>query len=279
MAIISVTILVNLIILPLTIKQTRATVAMQKMQPELKKIQEKHSKDKQKLQQETMKLYKESGINPLGCALPLIIQLPIWIALYQSIMQALPTTPERLIGLSDRLYNWPLAQGGVPPDGNFLGLDLAQPNFIMVLLVMASMWFTQKISMSPSPDPRQQQMQQMMQWMMPLFIGFIFLTFPSGLALYIIIMNMIRMIVQYFLTGKWRKMESVLRQRLPILVPAGQGATGGTIERSGDWSPSEQKTTAEVKPGAEKAKTALEKGKGTKHGSSRSKRKKRRRSR
>jgi YidC/Oxa1 family membrane protein insertase len=267
LAIVAVTIIVNIIILPLTIKQTRSMKQMQTLQPKMKEIQKKYAKDKQKLQQETMKLYKESGINPVGCALPLLIQMPIWIALYQSIMKALPTTPERLLGLSDSLYSWSFVQGGVPPNAHFLGLNLAEPNFIMVLLVMGTMWISQKMSTSPSTDPKQQQMQQMMQWMMPLMFGFIFLNFPSGLPLYIVVMNLFRMVVQRFITGNWGGIETVFKRRSLFAAPAGGGALP------------EDQTAKEIKSAAKKSNVDIEKGKGIGDGSSRSKRKNRRRGR
>ncbi|PIU57699.1 MAG: protein translocase component YidC, partial [Chloroflexi bacterium CG07_land_8_20_14_0_80_51_10] len=89
LAVIALTIILNLIILPLTLRQLRSTTSMQALQPKLQELQKKYAKDKQKLQQETMKLYKESGFNPMGCAFPMLIQFPIWIALYQSVMQTL----------------------------------------------------------------------------------------------------------------------------------------------------------------------------------------------
>ena len=77
LAIIILTIIINLIILPLTLRQLRSTKAMQSLQPKIQDLQKKYAKDKQKLQEETVKVYKESGINPLGCAFPLLIQMPI----------------------------------------------------------------------------------------------------------------------------------------------------------------------------------------------------------
>jgi len=143
------------------------------------------------------------------------------------------------------------------------------------------MWLTQKMSTSPSTDPKQQQMQQMMQWMMPLFIGFIFLTFPCGLALYIIIMNIIRMIVQYFLTGKWRSTEAFIQHRFSAMIPAGHAPLMGPEQSVGEqpegWTPSEDRTTQKEKsPQDRKSGTAIEKGKGRQYGRTRSKRKKRR---
>ena len=81
LAIILLTIIVNLIILPLTLKQIRSSKAMQDVQPKLAELQKKYAKDKQKLAQEQMALYKQAGMNPAGCLLPLLVQMPVWIAL------------------------------------------------------------------------------------------------------------------------------------------------------------------------------------------------------
>ncbi len=264
LAIIAVTLIVNIILLPLTIKQTKSMKKMQTLQPKMQELQKKYAKDKQKLQQETLKLYKEEGINPIGCALPLFLQMPIWIALYQAIIQALPTTPDRLVGLSRHLYDVPLVKEGIPPNSVFLGIDLANPSFLLVILVMASMWLSQKMSTSPSTDPKQQQMQQMMQWMMPLMFGFIFISFPSGLAMYIVVMNIFRMMVQRFVVGNWGGVENLFKRKAPAAATAGQGSKQIASKDNNTDSKSE---------------STPEKGKGNKDGNSRSKRKNRRRSR
>ncbi len=277
-AIIAVTIIVNIIILPLTIKQTRSMKKMQALQPKMQEIQKKYGKDKQKQQQEIMKLYKEEGVNPIGCAMPLIVQMPIIIALYQGIIQTLPTSPDRLIGLSKHIYDWSYLHEGIPPENAFLGLDLSQPNFFMVILIMASMWISQKMSTSPSTDPKQQQMQQMMQWMMPLFLGFIFLSFPCGLALYIIVMTVFRMIVQRFITGNWGGVETIFQRLIPGRSGASQALQPFTpkIDTTQGSTPPEVNTTEEVESSNQKSKTDLHKNRGRKYGSARNKRKKRR---
>ena len=89
LAIIALTIIVRGLMYPLTLRQLRATKAMQTLQPKLAVLQKKYAKDKQKLAKEQMKLYKESGVSPAGCLLPMLIQLPVWIALYQSIIRVL----------------------------------------------------------------------------------------------------------------------------------------------------------------------------------------------
>ncbi len=97
-AIILLTVLVKLILLPLTIKQTRSMIAMQKIQPEIKKLQEKYKDDKEKLSQEMMKFYKENKVNPLGGCLPLILQLPIFFALFTVLRKYLLTPPALIVG-------------------------------------------------------------------------------------------------------------------------------------------------------------------------------------
>lgn len=207
LAIIALVIIVRLIMLPLTLKQLRSTRAMSTLQPQMQAIQKKYAKDRQKLQQEIAKLYKESGVSPLGCLWPMLLQLPIWIALYQSIMRAVASTPEGLLGLSQQLYSLSAVHQAVPLKESFLWLNLAQPDvppygyFVLPILVAASMWVLQKMSTVPSADQRQQSMNRMMLWMMPLMFAFLTLSFPSGLALFWVISNIVGIVTQYFITG------------------------------------------------------------------------------
>ena len=98
--IILLTLVIRFILMPLTMKQLRSSKKMQDLQPQLQELQKKYAKDRQKLAQEQMKLYKESGVNAAGCAIPMIIQFPIWIALYQAIILTLAVNPEALLNLS-----------------------------------------------------------------------------------------------------------------------------------------------------------------------------------
>jgi YidC/Oxa1 family membrane protein insertase len=205
LAIIVLTVIVRLILFPLTVRQTKSTKAMQSLQPRIQEIQKKYAKNQQKLQQEMMKLYKEAGINPLGCLWPMLIQLPIWIALYQSIMQALAATPESLLSLSQHLYSWAAVGQAVPLNEQFLWLRLSRPdpNLILAILVGGTMWVQQKMVTPPAADPRQKSMTSMTTLMMPLMFGFLTLSFPSGLALYWVVSNIIGIIIQYFVSGGW----------------------------------------------------------------------------
>jgi YidC/Oxa1 family membrane protein insertase len=204
LAIIALTVIIRLISWPLTKRQLNSTKALQDMQPKIQELQKKYGKNQQKLQQEMMKLYKEAGVNPLGCLWPMLIQFPIWIALYQAIMKALATTPENLLDLAQRLYSWDVVNQAIPLNSYFLGLDLgSRGNFLLAIIVGGTMWVQQKMTQAPAVDPRQESTSRMMLLMMPLMFGFLTLTFPSGLALYWAVSNIIGIVTQYFVTGGW----------------------------------------------------------------------------
>ena len=243
LAIIVLTVVVRLALFPLTVRQTQSTKAMQTLQPKIQELQKKYGKNQQKLQQEMMKLYKEAGINPLGCLWPMLIQLPIWIALYQSIMQALAATPENLLSLSQHLYSWAAVGQAVPLHEQFLWLKLSRPdpNLILAVLVGGTMWVQQKMVTPPPTDPKQQQMTSMTTTMMPLMFGFFTLSFPSGLALYWVVSNVIGIVIQYFVSGGWGYLrtasdaKSVPAQKLPqaqkMLPPPDQQPKADTEEK------------------------------------------------
>ena len=224
LAIIALTVIVNLAIYPLTKRQLKATSAMQTVQPKMAELQKQYAKDKQKLAAEQMKLYKEAGMNPAGCIVPMLIQMPIWIALYQSIIRLLGDAPESLIDLARFLYSWPQLHTAIPLGSEFLWLNLAQPDSTMVLpfLVGASMWVQQKMVTPKATDAKQKQQGQMMLWMMPIMFTFFALQFPSGLALFWVVSTLIRVITQYFMTGWGNLIPSLAR-------PADGGKGSATV--------------------------------------------------
>jgi YidC/Oxa1 family membrane protein insertase len=199
--IIILTLIIRFILLPLTLRQLRSSKKMQDLQPQLAELQKKYAKDKQKLAQEQMKLYKESGVNAAGCALTMIIQFPIWIALYQSIILALAFNPEALLNLSRYLYPWAVPLAQLPFNPNFLGVNLAVGNPVLAVLVGISMWVQQKMVTPANQDPRTAQQSQMMLWMMPLMFTFFSFSFPAGLAIYWLVSNLFSIVIQYFVTG------------------------------------------------------------------------------
>ena len=227
MALIVFTIVVRVATLPLTMKQTYQMRRMTSLQPKMKAIQERYAKDPQRRSKEMMALYKSEGVNPLGCLGPMVIQLPIWIGLYQALLKALGTNPDDLVGLSQRLYSWnPFADTVAPINSNFLWLDLANPDpspLILPILVGISTWAQQKVTMAPSTDPRQASTNRMMLWMMPAMLGLFALSFPSGLALYWVVSNVIGVVIHGTVTRDWSalipKLASTTPQPEPALQP------------------------------------------------------------
>ena len=202
LTIIVFTLIVNIIMLPLRLKQIRSTKKLAVLGPRLQAIQKKYANDSQRRGQETMRIYKEEGISPLGCLGPLVIQMPIWISLYWCIYALIPTFPENFASLTSHMYDsLGFLDTAIPLNSTFLGLDLGQPVALFALFVGGSMWVLQKMSMMESTDPRQQQTQKMMLWMMPFMFGFLCLQFPSGLSMYWMTSNLVGIAVQYFVAG------------------------------------------------------------------------------
>ena len=157
---------------------------LQVLQPRMKAIQEKYkdkkdSESRRAQSSESMALYREAGVNPIGCLGPMVIQMPIWIGFYRAIIRTMPTTPEGMANLSASFYAWNPAGADVPFSRLFLGIDLADTvsqvylplNFVLPVLVAASMFITTKMTSTVAVDERQQSQQRIMQWMMPVMIG------------------------------------------------------------------------------------------------------------
>jgi len=202
LAIIAFTLLVRLATMPLTMRQLRASRRMTTIQPKVQEIQKKY-KDPKRKQEELMKLYKEEGVNPIGCLGPMIIQMPIWFALYAVLARTIGGTPERTVELSQRLYPWGFIESAVPFSTSFLWLDLGRPDMIMVVLVAVTTFLQTKLSMNQTTmsSPQAAQTNQMMLWMMPIMFGWFTLTVPSGLAVYWTATNLIGVVMNYFVYG------------------------------------------------------------------------------
>lgn len=174
LAIILMTIVIKLLLYPLTVKQVKSMKAMQDMQPEMKKLQEKHKKNPDVLQKEMAKLYKESGVNPLAGCLPLIAQMPILMGMFYAL----------------RDFNY-------VGDPQFLwmsSLSNADPFYILPVLSALTTFVQQK---QTSAEMNQQT--KMMMIFMPLFIGWISCTFPSGLVIYWVISNLMQILQQWWM--------------------------------------------------------------------------------
>lgn len=181
LAIIIVTLIIRLALLPLMIKQTKSTKAMQALQPEMTKLREKYSsKDQatqQKLQQEMMQMYQKHGVNPLAGCLPIFVQMPILIGFYHAIM--------RTVEIKQHSFLW---------------FDLGHPDpiYLLPLLAGVTTFIQQKISMVGMPANPQM---SMMLWLMPIMIIVFAINFPAALSLYWVVGNIFSIAQTYFIKG------------------------------------------------------------------------------
>lgn len=229
-AIIVFTILIRVLTLPLSIRQQRNMQKMQQVTPKVKEIQDKYKNDPQKMQQELAKI----GYNPatmLGGCLPLLIQMPILIGLYQAIISAMAASPLDLFNLSQRLYPWAtgLAQL-VPLNTSFLGIpNLAYPipdpigRFILPVIVAGTTYLQQKLMTPPSRDPQSAAMSNQMNIMMPLMMGYFAFTFSSGIGIYLVVSNLVG-IAQYKLLPALGLAPAITPPAPPTRTEAGEQA-------------------------------------------------------
>ena len=229
LAIIVFTVIIRGAMTPLMLPQQRSAKKMQELQPKLKELQKKYGKDRERMSQEQMKLYKEAGVNPMGGCLPMLIQFPIWIGLYQSIIQALGYQPLQLLNLSGNIY--PFMQSvwaAVPLNRFFLGMDLALTpqqlggiTYALPVLVAFTSWLQTKMTGTPGGgDSQAGGMGQSMTLMMPLMFGFFSLNFSTGLSFYFIVSNIIGIITQGFISG-WEGLLFWKGFSLSSLLPGG----------------------------------------------------------
>jgi YidC/Oxa1 family membrane protein insertase len=164
--IILLTIIVRLVLTPLTISQTRSMARMQKLQPHLKELQKKYKDDKQKLQQETMEFYRKNNVNPLAGCLPLLLQMPVFFALFG----ALRFPSERV---TDVVKNF---------DFLWMNLNERDPYYILVILMVGTMFLSTRLT---TTDPKQSKI----MYILPVVFGFISWQFPAGILVYWVTTN------------------------------------------------------------------------------------------
>jgi YidC/Oxa1 family membrane protein insertase len=208
-SIILLTVVIRLALYPVIHKQNLSARAMQELQPEIKKLQEKYGKDPQRLNQEIMKLYRERGVSPLGGCLPLLIQLPFLFVLYRV------------------LVTYDYGQAG------FLwlpSLSRPDPYYILPLAMGATTFWQQKISTPPSGGEAAQQ-NLLLMVVMPVFLVFISWGLPSGVLLYWFVSNLFYIFQQYMLEIQLRRTKSSLTLPASSLprgqVVNSQGGKGG----------------------------------------------------
>ena len=224
----------RLAIYPLTKKQLASSRAMQQLQPQIKKLQNKYKDNKQKFQEEFWKLCKQHKVNPLGGCLPLLVQMPILIMIYR--------------GIRDYIVRFDQA--------SFLWVDnLAQPDIYLLIAYTISMVafqkMTQKMDPSAQINPQQAQQQQMMTWMMPLMFFFLFQSFPAAFILYWLGTNLVYFGLQYWYMKTAPAVEAAAASASGS-QPKGEvgGSAGGHEARRPDDKPlsyEEKKALAEGK--------------------------------
>lgn len=176
LTIIILTLLVKTVLYPLTKKQYESMAKMRILQPKIATLRERYGDDKQKLQQEMMGLYRKEGANPLGGCLPILLQMPIFIALYWVLMESVELRHAEFFGwISD--------------------LSVKDPYYILPLLMGASMFLMQKLSPTTVADPTQQKIMMFM----PVIMTFVFLNFPAGLVLYWLVSNLVTIAQQWLI--------------------------------------------------------------------------------
>lgn len=225
------TIIIRAITFPLTYQSQKSQKKMAEMQnsPEWKHVQEKYAKDKEKLMAEQAKLWQAAGYNPLAGCLPLFLQFPILIGMYQAITNAIAASPIQLYNLSTHLYNFlPGINNLVPLDNTFLWLNLGLPDpyFLMPILVAATSWVQSKVmTPPPSTDPQAAQTTQQMALMSTVMFAWFSLSFASGLSIYFIVGNILG-IIQYGMTNplRWDKIFDLGLMPAPAVETKGAGA-------------------------------------------------------
>ncbi len=235
-AIALLTISIMVLLLPLTLKGTRSMLAMQKLQPELKKLQNKHRDDRQKLNEEVMKFYKENDINPMAGCMPLLLQMPVFFVLYRTLYELLNRAPygfdmgsavgkvasgqvfeqfgnfrPKHLDMGSRLYQDLSATNEMRSFGINLaesaqkafghGFVSALPFIVLVLAVTATSYIQQRQIAGRNPQAAAiNPQQQMLMKIMPLFFAFISLTLPAGIVVYFLVSNLFRIGQQDFIT-------------------------------------------------------------------------------
>ena len=220
LAIIAFTIIIRFVTFPLTLRQLHSTRSMQGIQPRIQEINKKFS-DPKRRQEEIMKVYREAGVNPLGCLGPMILQFPVLIALYSAVRLALATSPESLERLSGHLYSWSFIQHGLPLQEHFIGMDLRANGgsgigIVMVVLVGLTTWAQTKTTVTVAADDKARAQQQMMAYMMPLMFAFFALSFPIGVAVYWVVNSIVGIAFNVLTYGfPLLKIEPVFKARVP----------------------------------------------------------------
>lgn len=226
-AIILLSVVWMILMAPLTVKQTRSMLAMQKLQPELKKLQERHKNDRMALNQAMQGLYKEHGVSPLGGCLPMLLPFPLLIALFEVVdglskLTHGKPTPKFLAHNTLMYHEIVKAHGAL----NAFGMDLAKsavgshgtflealPYFALILIMMGSQYYQQAQMTSRNPAASQNPQMKMMKYL-PIVFGIIYIRFPAGVVLYYTVSNLCRVTQQWAMYRYDPKVKQLVTQEV-----------------------------------------------------------------
>jgi YidC/Oxa1 family membrane protein insertase len=199
-AIILLTVLVRLVTLPMSIKGQRSMMRMQRLQPQVERIRERHKNEQDKLHHEMMELYKRNHVNPLGGCLPMAIQFPVFIGLYEALLNAVELRNAPFIGWIRDLA----APDCLPIPGVTVPFTDLHGIPVLVILMAVTAFVQQWIS-PRNPDPSQQKMMMYM----PVVFSIIFIELPAGLSLYYFFSNLLGVVQQFILNREFKQFSPV----------------------------------------------------------------------
>ncbi len=251
------TLIIMLVFTPLTLKSTRSMMAMQRLQPEMKRLQAKHKEDRQTLNEEMMALYKRESVNPLGGCLPMLIQMPVFLILFQ-VLNGLTRSDSAGTGFDPKYLdeNTELFKDLIAGNGEMLafGVDLARkanevvqdslvsaiPYILMVGVTAITSWFQQKQMSARRTDgpmtqqaAQQQAIMKFLPWMLPIFSFFM----PAGLVVYFIVSNLYRVAQQAYIQKTLPAPGSIVIETEGTSRPSGRSKSAKddkSIEAAGD---------------------------------------------
>lgn len=221
--------LIRLVFWPLNTAQFKAFLAMQKVAPQLKKLQERHKDDRQKLQAETMALYKEHKVNPFAGCWPMLVQYPVIISVYYVVINHKKDFAQQSwLWIGSAFAHVAPAIFGKP----VLAASLALPDLVLILLYALSMYFSVRYVSMPATDPQQAQTQRMMAVISPVMLGFLGWRYgwPSAMVLYWFAYNIFTMGQQFYMLRRYHQPLALMDSAHVITqdVPAG-GASAKAI--------------------------------------------------
>ncbi|MBV8074176.1 MAG: membrane protein insertase YidC [Candidatus Eremiobacteraeota bacterium] len=187
--------LVKLVLWPLSQMQFKSMAEMQRVAPQIKKLQAQYKGDPQKMNQEVMALYKEHGVNPMAGCLPLLIQLPILFSLYSAI-----NSEHEQFAREGWLWIGSSLSHAYP---QILGTSLAAPDMVLLALYVVSMYFSVRYGTAPATDPAQAQQQKIMAFVSPVIIAWVGRSWYSALILYWFFFNAFSMLQSFYLLRKY----------------------------------------------------------------------------